>query len=195
MKKFQTELKEIEISTLGLDNLLIVNSASNFIEVYLFAENSEEQHIIYTEEYNLLKIQFKIPGNKPQNKVFRKFITQRLNRARVVIKVPKNKTITLYGDEINVESKSYQGNLNFFIEKGILRLNNVQQNILIKLYAGTIYGSLKRTNIDVVSNLGKIKINDRFFKKKYLLKDKDFNLDFKLNSIKANVFLKLLKTI
>ena len=125
VKKFQITATEIEISTLGLDDFVIENSDSNFVEVYLFAENSEKQHIIYNEAYNLVKVQFNIPNNKLEEKVFRKFITERLHRASAIIKVPKNKVITIYGDEINVESKNYEGDLNFFIEKGILKLHKV----------------------------------------------------------------------
>ena len=189
VKKFQITATEIEISTLGLDDFVIENSESNFVEVYLFAENSEKQHIVYNEAYNLVKVQFNIPNNKLEEKVFRKFITERLHRASAIIKVPKNKVITIYGDEINVESKNYEGDLNFFIEKGILKLHKVFANLVVKMYAGNLYASLKKANISVVSKTGKIKINNIFVKKKYQKKDNESNIEVSINSLKANIFL------
>lgn len=190
IKKFETQSTEIEISTLGLDDFILENSTSGFIEIILFAENIEEQHILYKEEYNLVKIQFEIPDNNLKETVFRKFITKRLKRASAVIKIPKGKKATIFGNEINIESKSYKGNLKIFIEKGIVKLNAIKANVSIKLYAGNVYASLEKANIEVVSNIGKIKIDENLFKKKYEQNEENCTLNFKINSIKANIFLR-----
>ncbi|WP_158840534.1 hypothetical protein [Polaribacter sp. L3A8] len=189
MKKFETQSKEIEIFTFGLDDVVIENSTSNFVEVYLIAENIEEQHIQYKEEYNLVKIQFEIPENIPEEKVFRKFITERLHRASAVIKIPKNKEITIFGDEINIESKSYKGDLNIYIEKGILKLHTIYASLKVKMYAGNLYAAVNKANIDVVSKTGKIKINDNLVEKSYKKKEEKSGEKISINSIKANIFL------
>jgi hypothetical protein len=188
-KKFEINSSKIEISSFGLDNLIIENSNSDFIEIFLMAENSEENHIIFKEEYGLLKIKFKKPKRASEDIIFRKFITERLNRASAVIKVPKNIEIFIFGDEINVESKSYQGDLNIFIEKGILKLNNVNANLLVKMYEGNLYAALEKANINVFSKTGKIKINtilvDKIYQNKMEFSDKKIGI----NSLKANIFL------
>lgn len=189
MKNFETQLKEIEISTLGLDNLVIENSDSNFVEIYLIAENVAEQHILYKEEYNMVKIQFNIPEIILEEKIFRKFITERLHRASAIIKIPNNKDLTIFGDEINIEAKSYKGDLKIFIEKGILNLHKVKANLLVKMYSGNLYASINSTNIDVVSKKGKIKINDVFFEKSYQKLVEKSDKKISINSIKANIFL------
>ncbi len=189
LKKFETQSKEIEIFTFGLDDVVIENSTSNFVEVYLIAENIEEQHIQYKEEYNLVKIQFEIPENIPEEKVFRKFITERLHRASAVIKIPKNKEITIFGDEINIESKSYKGDLNIYIEKGILKLHTIYASLKVKMYAGNLYAAVNKANIDVVSKTGKIKINDNLVEKSYKKKEEKSGEKISINSIKANIFL------
>lgn len=188
-KKFQTKSKEIEISTLGLDDFVIENSESNLVEIYLFAEDSEEQHIVYNEAHNLLQIQFKIPNNNPEEKIFRKFITKRLHRASVIIKVPKNMKITVFGDEINIVSKSYKGDLNIFIEKGILKLHKIYANLFVKMYAGNIYAEVDKTNINVVSKTGTIKIDGVLVGKKHQKKEAKLNKEISINSLKANIFL------
>ncbi|MCL7764780.1 hypothetical protein MPF19_15255 [Polaribacter sp. Z014] len=189
MKNFETQLKEIEISTLGLDNLVIENSDSNFVEIYLIAENVAEQHILYKEEYNMVKIQFNIPEIILEEKIFRKFITERLHRASAIIKIPNNKDLTIFGDEINIEAKSYKGDLKIFIEKGILNLHKVKADLLVKMYSGNLYASINSTNIDVVSKKGKIKINDVFFEKSYQKLVEKSDKEISINSIKANIFL------
>ena len=189
IKKFETQLKEIEISTLGLDDVLIENTDANFIEIFLTAENIAEQHIIYKEEFNTLKIQFEIPESLPEDKVFRKFITERLQRASVVLKIPSNKEITVFGDEINIESKSYKGDLNIFIEKGILKLHTIIENLVVKMYAGNLYATSNNTSIDIVSNTGKIIINDVLVDKTYQKRDAKSTKEVRVNSAKANIFL------
>ena len=189
VKKIETQLQEIEISTLGIDDFVIENSDSNFIEITLFAENIEEQHIVYKEEYNLVKIQFEIPNNEIDDGVFRKFITKRLHRASVIIKVPKNKIITVFGDEINVESKSYKGDLKIFIENGILKLHTIHANLEVKMYTGNLYATLNKGTIDVVSKTGKIKINDVLVEKAYQKKEKKLDKEISIHSLNANIFL------
>jgi hypothetical protein len=155
----------------------------------LVAENIEEQHIVYQEEFDLVKIQFEIPDNKLEDGVFRKFITKRLHRASAIIKVPKNKVITIFGDEINVESKSYKGDLKIFIENGILKLHTIHANLEVKMYTGNLYATLNNGTIEVVSKTGKIKINDVFFDKNYQKKEEKTDKEISIHSLNANIFL------
>lgn len=189
MKKFTSAAKQIEIHTLGLDDFVLQNSASEFIEISLFAENSNEQHLIIQETETLLKIDFKIDEILENETVFRKFITKRLERASVVIKIPKDKKVTIYGENINITSKNFKNDVAIYIEKGIVKLNEIQQNIAIKLYAGNVFASLKNSNIDVKTNLGKIKIDSVFYQKEYQKTLKNNPNNFKVTTIKANIFL------
>ena len=56
VKKFESQSKEIEISTLGLDDFVLENSTSDFIEITLFAENPNEQHIFLGDKNAILQI-------------------------------------------------------------------------------------------------------------------------------------------
>ncbi|MGY0427055.1 MAG: hypothetical protein ACWIPI_09565, partial [Polaribacter sp.] len=131
-KKFESVATEISISTDGLDDFVLENATSNFIEVYLYAENAAEKHIILEETATLVNLQFNIPFLQTKENVFRKFITKRLQRASAVIKVPKNIKVAIFGDNINITSKNFDGNLRIFIEKGIVKLSRIQQNVTLK---------------------------------------------------------------
>ncbi|MCI2229314.1 hypothetical protein MC378_09070 [Polaribacter sp. MSW13] len=189
VKKFQTITEEIEISTIGLDDFVLENATSDYIEITLFAEDPNEQHILYQEENRKTKIEFFLEEMEHKDLVFRKYITKRLKRASAIIKIPKGKSVTILGENINIESKSYKGDLTIFIEKGILKLNKVLANVFLEMYAGNVFAALQKTDIEVTSNIGKIKIDDKLVAQKYLQKEKNNQYNFKINSIKANIFL------
>ncbi|MDG1226452.1 MAG: hypothetical protein P8P15_00600 [Polaribacter sp.] len=189
LQKFETELKEIEISPQGLDDVVIENSKSKFIEIYLNTENIGQQNIVYKEFNNRVKIQFEIPYTKQEDEVFRKFITKGLHRANAIIKVPKNKLITVFGDEINLESKSYKGDLKIFIENGILKLHTIYANLEVKMYSGNLYATLNNGMIDVVSKNGKIKLNNVLVKQINQNNEAELGKEISIHSLNANIFL------
>lgn len=189
VKRFESDAKEIEISTIGLDDFVIENSTSNYIEITLFAENPNEKHILSNTEKDVLKIEFIIEELKSEETIFRKFITERLQRASAIIKVPKGKELSIFGNHINIESKSYQGNLAVYIDEGIVKLNEIKENAIIKMYEGNIYATLKDVNMDVTSKTGKIKIDDILYEKTYQKKSVKNQKNFTISSLKANIFL------
>jgi len=189
IKKFTTNIKEIAIFTKGLDDLVLENSTSEFIEILLYAEDPNKQHIVIEEKSTKTDIKFKIPVFKSEDAVFRKYITKRLKRASVTIKIPKNKEISIFGEHINVSSKSYNGNLNVLIEKGIVKLDTIQQNVVLKMYEGNLFGVLKQSNLTIASKIGKIKIDAVFYKKKYKENRMDTNKEISITTLKGNIFL------
>jgi len=188
-KKLTSTTKEIAIFTKGLDDLVLENSTSEFIEILLYAEDPNKQHIVIEEKSTKTDIKFKIPVFKSEEAVFRKYITKRLKRASVIIKIPKNKEVSIFGEHINISSKSYNGNLNVFIEKGIVKLDTIQQNVVLKMYEGNLFGVLKQSNLTVVSKIGKIKINSIFYKKIYEENREDSSKETSITTFKGNIFL------
>ena len=189
IKKITTTTKEIAIFTEGLDALVLENSTSEFIEILLNAEDPNKQHIVIEEKSTKTDIKFKIPVFKSEDAVFRKYITKRLKRASVTIKIPKNKEVSIFGEHINIASKSYNGNLNVLIEKGIVKLDTIQQNLVLKMYEGKLFGVLKKSNLTIASRIGKIKIDAVFYKKKYKENRTDTSKEIAITTLKANIFL------
>ena len=189
IKKFTTTTKEIAIFTKGLDALILENSTSEFIEILLYAEDPNKQHIVIEEKSTETDIKFKIPVFKSEDAVFRKYITKRLKRASVTIKIPKNKEVSIFGEHINIASKSYNGNLNVLIEKGIVKLDTIQQNLVLKMYEGNLFGVLKKSNLTIASKIGKIKIDAVFYKKKYKENRTDTSKEIAITTLKGNIFL------
>ncbi|WP_299672133.1 hypothetical protein [uncultured Polaribacter sp.] len=188
-KKFQSAFKEVSISTMGLDNFILENSGTEFIEIILRAENPNKQHIVVKEVNGETVIKFNIPTFKREEKIFRKYITKRLKRAAAILKIPKNTNVSIFGEEIHISSKSYHGNLRIFIENGIVKLDTIQQNLELKLYTGNVFATLKKTHVDVISNSGKIKIDGMLYHKKYQKTAISTPREVSIITKKGNIFL------
>ncbi|MBA6157164.1 hypothetical protein H3Z83_11630 [Tenacibaculum sp. S7007] len=181
----------IEIITDGLDNIVIENSEDDMIVVSLLDENPNTHSILFKEEDDVLRVQFQLNFKTPQNDVFRKYITKRLQKASAVIKVPKNKNIILYGKVIGVTSSNYKGDLSIFIDRGNIQLNKVIGNIYTSLFLGNVYAKLKNdSNVDIVTTKGEILVNKQQYKSRYFQKnDNKASLNFTVKSINGNVNL------
>jgi hypothetical protein len=188
-KDLETFQKEIEISTVGLDDFVIENSNSKFVEVILFAENMHEQEIIISEENNKVSIQFQLDSLIIEETVFRKFITKRLQRAYAIVKIPKGKNLTIYGENHSIESKNFWGDLTIYIEKGIVKLNTIQSNTVVKMYAGTIYATAKNKNITLHSNIGNITVDNVIYQKDFQKIISDTSQLLSINTIKGIIFI------
>ncbi len=153
---------ELEIVTYGLDDIVIENTKGNALEVVLLDENSYKHNILFKKEKDVLQVAFELNLPSIEGEVFRKYITKRLERARAVIKVPKNKTISIHGKTIGVTSKSYKGDLRVYIERGNVKLNKVLGNTKINLFQGNIFGATAlNTDLSITTTNGRILINNK----------------------------------
>lgn len=185
-KSFFSSANSVEIYSEGLDELKIVNSNGSRIEVNLFDENPNSHYVLAREESSTLKIEFKL-GFLEEENTFRKFITKRLNRASAIVKLPSNKNITIFGTNVDVISKSYNGGLTIYIDKGYVNLNRVQQNLDLRLFQGNVFAQVSQLNIDIQSTKGNIVINNKTHSKNYKKEVKNSTKTFKVFSINANI--------
>ena len=187
VKKVDFSSSHIEINAFGLDEVQLENSETNVLEIELYAENALQQHIVYQIDNDIAILKFDLPLPEESKEVFRKYITKRLQRASVKIKVPKKVSISIFGDNISMISKSITNNMLISLEKGELKLGEINSNIDVKMYGGNVFATAKNTNIDVISNLGIIEYDGENYQK--TLKDNTGISYPKLtiNSIKANI--------
>ena len=192
-KSFVFSENEIEIDVKGLDDLVIENSNSEQLQIFLSDENIYAHDIIVSQENSVLKIKFIHTLEPQENSVFRKFITKRLHRASVLIKVPTAKSVQVFGRTVGINSKSYKGNLAIHIDKGNLNFGEVKGNTSIELFSGTIKATVLNKNIAIASKNGVIFIDNKTFKNEFKQASTS-EFFFKLKSINANVILTTKKT-
>lgn len=192
IKSRSFDSNEIEIITDGLDDIVIENATNNQIEVILFDQHPNTHAISFNEEIEgTLKVSFQLVFDTYQKQVFRKYITKRLQKVNAILKLPKNKEVIIDGKTIGIISKSYQGNMKIYIDKGNVRLNNVKGNTFVSLFVGNVYAHLpKKSNIDIKSNTGIIRINNKSYKDKMYMKTTQKSVaNLKVHTINANVIL------
>ena len=189
LKKLQTNADEINIYTKGLDNIILENSSTGFLEIALQAESYDDQLIKIEQQPSKINVKFDFEGTQTREVIFRKFITKRLQRASAIVKIPKGKKVYIFGENVDIESVNFNNDLAIYIDNGIVKLNTIQANVILKLYSGNVYAKVKNTNIEVISNTGKIEIDDILYEKKYQkVKENDLK-KISITSIKANIFL------
>ncbi len=187
----EVKLNNIEIITDGLDDIVIENSDNDQIKILLLDKNPNTHNIIFKEDETILKVSFQLNFDIFKENVFRKYITKRLQKASVVVKTPKNKNITIYGKTISVNSKSYQGDLSVFIDKGNVQLNRILGNVQVSFFSGNISARInENTNTNLKTRNGKVVINNKDCNNLYsreIIKNNNFT--FNVNSINGNVNL------
>ncbi|WP_417785913.1 hypothetical protein [Tenacibaculum sp.] len=192
IQKRKMLVNELEVVTYGLDDIVIENSKDEELEVILLDENPHTHNILFKKEGEILTITFELNIPTLKKEVFRKYITRRLERARAVIKVPKNKHISIHGKTIGVTSKSYKGDINIYIERGNIKLNTVQGNSNIGLFQGNVFVQMtSKSKLDLKTNNGTILINGE---RKISPFSKEVTSDSKtltINSIHANINIEL----
>lgn len=189
-KKVETKTKEIHIYTAGLDDIILENSNQSFVEVYLEAESYDNQIIKIEETNTETNVKFHFEGTETREVIFRKYITKRLQRASVIVKIPKGKKVIIFGENIDVETKNLKNELDIYIDNGVIKLNKILFNTILKLYSGNVYASTKNINLNIKSNTGKIKVDSTLYSNKYIKKSEKTQNLFSVTSIKGNVFLK-----
>lgn len=189
IKPLHNELLEVSVLSFGLDHIEIENSESNQLEIELKDENFTDYQIIVNEVNSLYKISFKKAILEGESPIFKKFITKRTSKVSAVLKIPQNKKVTIFGKDVDVYSKSYNGNFKIYVDKGEIQLNKIMQQTEVKLFDGNVSASVSNTNINIVSNNGTILINNKKHSKKYHQKKFTNKKSLAIKSINANVKL------
>lgn len=188
-KRFTLNSEHIEIDTKELDEIKILNSENAKVEIDLLTEDSDLYCSIDEKTNDLLTVKFQRLQASNESGIFRKFITERIRRASLVIKIPKNKVVTILGTNVDVISESYQGRLKIYIDKGYVNLNTIVNSIELSLFQGNIYGEISKATMDITSTNGIIKVDEKLkdspFKSEYI----DSRKSFKVSTINANIFM------
>ena len=189
IKTVDDKTMEISVLSFGLDYVEIVNSDANQLEIELKDVNAKDYQIVVNQTNSSFKISFKRVVLEGETKVFRKFITKRISKVNAVLKIPQNKKITIFGKHVDIYSKSYNGDLKIYVDKGDIQLNQIKQNTEVRLFGGNISGTVSKANINVTSNNGTVLINNKSYSKKYNQKKSTNNKSLAVKSINANIKL------
>ena len=63
--------------------------------------------------------------------------------------------------------KDFKNNLAIYIDNGIVKLNTIKANIILKLYSGNVFANTKNAIVNVKNGHGKIEVNGILKEKTY----------------------------
>ena len=189
LKTVQTNASSINIQTEGLDTIVLENAEGNLLEVWLYAEEYDHQIISIDTKPSEVNIGFEFEGFETREVIFRKYITKGLQRAYAVVKIPADRRVTIYGTNVDIDSKNLKDDLNIYIDNGIIKLNSIFANTSVKFYSGNIYATVNNTNLEILSAEGNINWNTKEYKKEIKRFSKDNKKGLHIETVKANVFL------
>lgn len=189
VRSITSDSKSIDVSTLGLDEIKVENSNSDKVEVVLVAENATKQFVIFEDGVEKLNLRFQFQSLKRESTVFRKYITERLERGTAILRVPKNTSINITGENCNVMVDADLNDFSLDLLNSIIRFNKIPKQSSVQFHAGNFYTKMQDQSIDLKTNTGTLSIDGKQQTKKTLKIVKEDSQKLRIRTIKGNIFL------
>lgn len=190
VKTIKSDAPYVEVKTDGIDNLIIEESDSNELVMTItdkdglgFIENFS------CDDFNcVLNIKTELKANSLDiNKVnFISSITE--TNVSAVVKIPKGKKVTIYGETIDIQTNGYQGILRILIDSGNIKIKALKGITEVNLFTGTVFAKINNNALDVRTRKGTILFNEEIQKSPFKKKKKKAHI-LAVKSINANVIL------
>ncbi len=191
VRTLESDAVYIEIHTKGIDDLKIEESNSNQIEMTIL-DNKDFgvfENFTCTESNCVFKIETRGMQKERINDKGNQLPIKPATQVNALIRIPKNKKVTVLGGFIDVETKGYHGQLRVLIEKGNVILKKVLGVTQIDLSAGSCVASIDDNSLDVRTRKGQITFNSVLQQKKSLKKKKNKKKLLIIRTVNANIIL------
>ncbi|MEQ6124915.1 hypothetical protein AAON49_11970 [Pseudotenacibaculum sp. MALMAid0570] len=180
----------VEVKTDGIDNLVIEESDSGQLEMII--SDVDGLGVIddfKCNDYNcVLSIKTELKIDNPLTNKINQFPLAPPSNVSAIVKIPKNKKVTIYGETIDIQTKGYKGILRILIDKGNVRIEGIKGITEVELFTGTVFATIQKNALDIKTRKGKISLDEEVqkspFRKKIKKADK-----LVVRSINANVVL------
>lgn len=190
-KTVKTDAPYVEIKTDGIDNLIIEESDTDELEMTIL----DQDGLGFVENFSCndfncvlnIKTEVKVDNAATTSKV--NYITQvPQSNVSAVVKIPKNKKVTIFGETIDIQTQGYLGILRILIDKGNVRLKGIKGITEINLFSGNVFANVRDNKLDIKTRKGIISLNDEVQKSPYRKKKKKA-YPLIVKSINANIVL------
>ena len=161
LKTIESDAPFIEIKTEGRDNLDIEESTSN--ELAMFISDLDGLGVVENfscNDYNcVLSIKTQLKIDNPLTNKIHQFPIAPASNVSAVVKIPKDKKVTVFGEMIDVQTMGYQGVLRMIIDKGNVRMQGLKGMVAIDLFAGNVYAKVAENSLDIRTRKGRISLD------------------------------------
>tara|TARA_R110002073_G_scaffold108336_9_gene243640 strand:- start:71580 stop:72236 length:657 start_codon:yes stop_codon:yes gene_type:complete len=190
VKTIKSDAPYVEVKTDGIDNLIIEESDTNELVMTIIDKNGLGVIENFScDDFNcVLNIKTELKKNNLDiNKVNFISIIPETN-VSAVVKIPKNKKVTILGETIDIQTQGYQGILRILIDKGSVRIKAIKGITEVNLFTGTVFATINNNALDIRTRKGTITFNNEVQKSPYKKKKKKAHI-LVVKSISANVIL------
>lgn len=189
VKEVQLEANNVEIFASGIDDLYIEETTKSTVEITVL--DSELKKKIFTtkggKENLIIEAAFKIVQKQKENTD--KFCVFPPNNVTMTVKIPKNKRIFVYGDDLNILSKNYTGDFNISINKGVVKLGVLKGKASISLFTGAVFAEVNKQSMNLSTKHGVITKDGTELSSPYKTSSTNLQKSLYVSSIHANVVL------
>lgn len=189
-KRVKSKAPYIDINTKGIDFLKIELSDSD--EIVITVDDKNGLGIlekVTCNDYNcVLSIATEVNIKHPNTDKGNQLPIKPSTKVSAVVQIPKNKKVTVLGEEIDVYSKGYQGMLRILIESGKVDLQRILGITEVQLFTGNVFATIDDNSLDIKTRKGKLSLNDEVLKST-LKKKNNQNKKLIIRTIEANIFL------
>lgn len=189
-KKVESKAPYVEIRTDGIDNLVVEESDSNELEMIISdADGLGVIEDFSCNDYNcVLSIKTELQIDNPQTNKINQFSLAPPSNVSAVVKIPKDKKVTVFGETIDIQTEGYDGVLRILIDKGNVRIKDIKGITEVELFTGTVFATINNNTLNIKTRKGTITLNEKVQKSPYKKKVKEAH-KFIVKSINANVVL------
>lgn len=189
-KKIKSDAPFVEVKTDGIDNLVIEESESNELEMVISdADGLGVLDDFSCNDFNcVLSIKTELRIDNPNTNKINQFPIAPPSNVSAVVKIPKNKKVTVFGDMIDIQTKGYEGILRILIDKGNVRIEGIKGITEVDLFTGTVFAKVQQNALDIKTRKGRISLNEKVQKSPFRKKIKKAH-KLVVKSINANVVL------
>ncbi len=189
-KTVKSDAQYVEIKTDGIDNLIIEESDSS--ELSMMIKDIDGLGVIENFSCNdfncVLSIKTELRIDNPLTNKINQFPLAPPSNVSAVVRIPKDKKVTIYAETIDIQTKGYKGILRILIDKGNVRIKEVLGIAEVNVFAGTVFASVRDETLDIHTRKGKITYDDKPQKSPFKRKKKGVH-KLVVKSINANVVL------
>jgi hypothetical protein len=181
-KTIESDASFIEFKTAGIDHLLIEESTTKKLEIIILDADFGILENVSCNDFNCV---LSITTNLKESS---KLASLKTSKVKAIIKIPKGRKVTVFGETININTNAYEGILRILIKSGDINFQEIKGITEVELSTGTIYAMVNDASLDIKTKQVSIKFNEKVQKSSYRIKEhKDRRLIIK--SSKANVVL------
>jgi hypothetical protein len=189
-RKIKSDAPYVEVKTEGIDNLIIQESEADELEMIISdADGLGVIQDFVCNDFNcVLSIKTELKGTNDINNKINQLPIAPPTNVTAIVKIPKNKKVTVYGGTIDVQTDGYQGILRILIDKGNVRIKGIKGITEVNLFAGAVFANINENSLNIKTRKGSISVNNEMQKSPYRKKKKKSHL-LVVKSINANVVL------